>query len=203
MPLPGYTTGHSTKTIESFVDLLRAGGVELVVDIRSVPRSRTNPQFNPEALAEALAPYQIAHRRPWTGSAIRNPRQGRWLLKRPLARKSHEPQRHDQPRRPHRHHHHRRAGFLKQEHPATAARAAAAREQKKNFPGRAFHVSPNGMNGRDSRCRRLSGCIACSAAPRARVRSCARYPLTFRTFVRFRTVGAAPCRGGAPGPHWR
>jgi uncharacterized protein (DUF488 family) len=63
MPLPIFTIGHSTRTIEDFVELLRAGGVETVVDIRSVPRSRTNPQFNPDALAEALASYQIGHRR--------------------------------------------------------------------------------------------------------------------------------------------
>jgi uncharacterized protein (DUF488 family) len=63
MTLPIFTIGHSTRTIEQFVDLLRAGGVDMVVDIRSVPRSRTNPQFNPEPLAEALAPYQIAHTR--------------------------------------------------------------------------------------------------------------------------------------------
>jgi uncharacterized protein (DUF488 family) len=63
MPLPVYTIGHSTRTIEAFVALLRAGGVEAVVDIRSVPRSRTNPKFDPEALAEALAPYRIGHSR--------------------------------------------------------------------------------------------------------------------------------------------
>jgi uncharacterized protein (DUF488 family) len=63
MPLPIFTIGHSTRTIEEFVALLRAGEVETVADIRSVPRSRTNPQFNPDALAEALAPYQIGHTR--------------------------------------------------------------------------------------------------------------------------------------------
>jgi uncharacterized protein (DUF488 family) len=61
MPSPIFTIGHSTRTIDEFVALLRAGGVETVVDIRSVPRSRTNPQFNPDALAEALSAYQIGH----------------------------------------------------------------------------------------------------------------------------------------------
>jgi uncharacterized protein (DUF488 family) len=46
MPLPIFTVGHSTRTIEAFVTLLRAGQAEMVVDIRSVPRSRTNPQFD-------------------------------------------------------------------------------------------------------------------------------------------------------------
>ena len=60
-PEPVYTIGHSTRTIVEFVELLRIGNVELVVDIRSVPRSRTNPQFNLDALPEALASWQIGH----------------------------------------------------------------------------------------------------------------------------------------------
>ena len=43
-PPPIYTIGHSTKSIAEFVELLRVGRVELVVDIRSIARSRTNPQ---------------------------------------------------------------------------------------------------------------------------------------------------------------
>ena len=43
------------------MELLRIGSVELVVDIRSVPRSRTNPQFNLDALPDALASWQIGH----------------------------------------------------------------------------------------------------------------------------------------------
>jgi hypothetical protein len=54
-----YTIGHSTRTIPQFVELLRAGKVQLVVDIRHVPRSRTNPQYNFETLPSALSPYQI------------------------------------------------------------------------------------------------------------------------------------------------
>ncbi|WP_245317636.1 DUF488 domain-containing protein [Rhizobium sp. N122] len=57
--LPVFTVGHSTRTIAEFTELLRAGNVELVVDVRRVPRSSTNPQFNSEALANALAPLQI------------------------------------------------------------------------------------------------------------------------------------------------
>jgi uncharacterized protein (DUF488 family) len=63
MRLPFFTIGHSTRTIPQFVDLLRVGEVEVVVDIRSIPRSRTNPQYNEDALANALAEYQIACRR--------------------------------------------------------------------------------------------------------------------------------------------
>ena len=59
--IPIYTIGHSTRTIAEFVELLKAGRVELVVDIRSTPRSRTNPQFNLDALPDALATWQIGH----------------------------------------------------------------------------------------------------------------------------------------------
>lgn len=62
-PLPVYTIGHSTRTIPEFVELLRAGDVRLVVDIRRVPRSRTNPQYNLEVLPKELAQYQIGHMR--------------------------------------------------------------------------------------------------------------------------------------------
>ena len=58
---PVYTIGHSTRSIVEFVELLRAGRVELVVDIRSTPRSRTNPQFNLDALPETLSAWQIGH----------------------------------------------------------------------------------------------------------------------------------------------
>lgn len=60
-PLPVYTIGHSTRSIPEFVELLRAGQVDLVVDIRSIPRSRTNPQYNLDALPETLAEWQIGH----------------------------------------------------------------------------------------------------------------------------------------------
>jgi uncharacterized protein (DUF488 family) len=60
---PIYTVGHSTRSIAEFVDLLKQGQVELVVDIRSTPRSRTNPQFNLDALPNALSAWQIGHTR--------------------------------------------------------------------------------------------------------------------------------------------
>ena len=63
MPPPFFTIGHSTRSIEQFVDLLRVGQVEHLVDIRTVPRSRTNPQFNEDVLGAALAPFQIGHSR--------------------------------------------------------------------------------------------------------------------------------------------
>ena len=56
-----FTIGHSTRTIVEFVDLLRQSRVDLVVDVRSMPRSRTNPQFNGETLPGILASWQIGY----------------------------------------------------------------------------------------------------------------------------------------------
>jgi uncharacterized protein (DUF488 family) len=61
MPYPFYTIGHSTRTIEEFLDLLRSVRVTLVADVRTVPRSRTNPQYNRDALPQALAVSQIRY----------------------------------------------------------------------------------------------------------------------------------------------
>ena len=48
------TVGHSTRSLEGFVQLLEAHGVRRVVDVRTVPRSRHNPQFNKASLPKAL-----------------------------------------------------------------------------------------------------------------------------------------------------
>jgi uncharacterized protein (DUF488 family) len=61
MPFPFYTIGHSTRSIAEFIDLLRAGKVEVVVDVRTVPRSRANPQYGEAALSAALSGYQIGY----------------------------------------------------------------------------------------------------------------------------------------------
>ncbi|HOE95469.1 MAG TPA: DUF488 domain-containing protein [Candidatus Sumerlaeota bacterium] len=57
-----YTVGHSTQSLEEFVRLLRAHGVRRVVDIRTVPRSRHNPQFNRETLRRALNNRRLHYR---------------------------------------------------------------------------------------------------------------------------------------------
>ncbi len=49
-----WTLGHSTRPIEEFIGLLRAHQISLLVDVRTVPRSRYNPQFNTDALAQSL-----------------------------------------------------------------------------------------------------------------------------------------------------
>ncbi len=48
-------------TIVEFVDLLRQSSVELVTDVRSIPRSRSNPQFHQETLPGTLKPWQIGY----------------------------------------------------------------------------------------------------------------------------------------------
>jgi uncharacterized protein (DUF488 family) len=54
MPNVFYTVGHSTRSADEFVALLKSHAVSLLADVRTVPRSRHNPQFNGEALAATL-----------------------------------------------------------------------------------------------------------------------------------------------------
>ncbi len=58
---PVYTVGHSTRSIEELVEMLRARDVTRLIDIRTVPRSRHNPQFNRDELPASLAPYGLAY----------------------------------------------------------------------------------------------------------------------------------------------
>jgi len=53
-PLVVFMIGHSTRTIEDFIRLLKAHGVQRVIDVRTIPRSRHNPQFNRDQLSPAL-----------------------------------------------------------------------------------------------------------------------------------------------------
>ena len=55
------TLGHSTRPIETFVELLRAHRVTQLIDVRTVPRSRHNPQFNTETLPGTLAAVNIGY----------------------------------------------------------------------------------------------------------------------------------------------
>src|SRR5438093_11934889 len=55
------TIGHSNRDLETFLSLLKAHGVTRLVDVRTDPRSRHNPQFNREALSESLAAVGIGY----------------------------------------------------------------------------------------------------------------------------------------------
>lgn len=54
MSVAVYTIGHSNRTLDALLGILRAHGIECLADVRSVPRSRHNPQFNAESLAKSL-----------------------------------------------------------------------------------------------------------------------------------------------------
>lgn len=56
-----YTIGHSTRSIEEFIGLLHQHWIQQLVDIRTVPRSRYNPQYEQHALRESLAGAGIAY----------------------------------------------------------------------------------------------------------------------------------------------
>ncbi len=61
MGLPYFTIGHSNRSLDAFLELLNEAQIQLVADIRTVPRSRTNPQFNKATLPETLAAQGIAY----------------------------------------------------------------------------------------------------------------------------------------------
>lgn len=57
-----YTVGHSTHSLDDFVVLLRAYGINRLVDVRTIPRSRHNPQFNRDTLGKFLRNRRISYR---------------------------------------------------------------------------------------------------------------------------------------------
>ena len=69
-----WTIGHSTKPITEFLSLLNAHGIQRLVDVRTVPRSRYNPQFNSEALADSLAGAAIHYRHSAGLGGLRKPK---------------------------------------------------------------------------------------------------------------------------------
>ena len=68
------TVGHSTHPIEEFLELLAAHGVEQLIDVRTIPKSRRNPQYNNDALAEALQRAHIQYRHMPGLGGLRHPR---------------------------------------------------------------------------------------------------------------------------------
>jgi uncharacterized protein (DUF488 family) len=57
-----YTIGHSTRTIEQFLSLLKVHEIEQLIDIRTIPKSRHNPQFNKDVLAKSVRDSGIDYR---------------------------------------------------------------------------------------------------------------------------------------------
>ena len=56
-----FTIGHSTRPIDEFIELLHANGVKQLIDIRTIPKSRHNPQFNGDTLAKSLRAARIRY----------------------------------------------------------------------------------------------------------------------------------------------
>ncbi|HET9231675.1 MAG TPA: DUF488 domain-containing protein [Vitreimonas sp.] len=61
MSIPFFTIGHSSRSLDDFVELLAEAEISLVADIRTVPRSRANPQFNKDTLPAALSARGLAY----------------------------------------------------------------------------------------------------------------------------------------------
>ncbi len=57
-----YTIGHSTRTLEDFLEILKQYAITELVDIRTIPKSRHNPQFNEHELAHVLRNHHIGYR---------------------------------------------------------------------------------------------------------------------------------------------
>jgi uncharacterized protein (DUF488 family) len=59
MAIPFFTIGHGRRPLQDFVELLKVADATLVVDVRTVPRSRTNPQYNRDTFPGSLATFEI------------------------------------------------------------------------------------------------------------------------------------------------
>src|SRR2546428_700033 len=74
MPLTVLTVGHSNRSLDAFLAILKAHGVECLADVRTIPRSRHNPQFNAEALEKSLPMAGIVYTRLPRLGGLRKPR---------------------------------------------------------------------------------------------------------------------------------
>ncbi|MEX4002142.1 DUF488 family protein [Paraburkholderia sp. EG285A] len=61
MTLPSFTIGHSDRDLDEFIVLLRGVDIGMLADVRKMPKSRNNPQFNEAALPAALAAFGISY----------------------------------------------------------------------------------------------------------------------------------------------
>ena len=68
MKHPLWTIGHSNHSAEKFLNLLSRNGIACVVDVRSIPYSRRNPQFNKDKMSQNLSSRNIAY--VWEGEAL-------------------------------------------------------------------------------------------------------------------------------------
>ncbi len=75
-PTAIFTVGHSTRSLDDFVELLRHYGIDCLVDVRTIRRSRHNPQFNRETLEVGLLGQRIAYRHLQGLGGLRHSRAG-------------------------------------------------------------------------------------------------------------------------------
>lgn len=73
-PITVFTIGHSTRSLEELLELLRGFGATLLLDVRTVPRSRRNPQFDRSTLPAALEAAGMAYRHVPALGGLRKPR---------------------------------------------------------------------------------------------------------------------------------
>jgi uncharacterized protein (DUF488 family) len=69
-----FTIGHSTRSLENLIQLLKAYGVQRVIDVRKIPRSRHNPQFDRDQVSPALHRTRIHYRHMPGLGGLRRPR---------------------------------------------------------------------------------------------------------------------------------
>jgi len=70
-----WTIGHSTRSIDEFIGFLRAHEIQLLVDVRTIPRSRHNPQFNTDTLALSLRDTSLQYRHLPELGGLRKPKE--------------------------------------------------------------------------------------------------------------------------------
>jgi uncharacterized protein (DUF488 family) len=68
------TVGHSTRPVDAFIELLESHGVKRLIDVRTIPKSRYNPQYNREALERSLRDAGIGYEHMSTLGGLRHPR---------------------------------------------------------------------------------------------------------------------------------
>jgi len=61
MAHPFFTIGHSTRPVSEFIDLLKSAEIGMVADVRTIARSRTNPQYNGDTFPETLTRFAIGY----------------------------------------------------------------------------------------------------------------------------------------------
>ena len=69
-----WSIGHSTKPIDEFLALLQSHGIRCLVDVRTVPRSRHNPQFDTDTLAKRLTDVKITYLHQPSLGGLRKPK---------------------------------------------------------------------------------------------------------------------------------